>query len=578
VVLSTNLTIPASVTLSFTGGQIQPAAGVTVTVQGLVADTLSQIFGGGGHIVIAQGNARPEWFGAVGDGVTDDTSALNSALAALTSGNLVLRKGTTYVTSATLIITTPNTGVEGANQGFGYASNAGSSVIKCTSPTATILDLHGPSNGNYIQWNTLKNFAVQRSVLPTGSAIGISLNHVAGIHMDGVNSADSITGFYLHDAPNYATGIIENSQATWGDLSVTAYTSGMTLYGWYVDSADGFAMNSQTLFNAAASTNGGAGITSALTYGLYIKGTSINDFETDWFFAYRTTVGIHVECVAPAMSCSDNHFVNSIIDSFGVNGMEITTLDDGKMGSVDVDGGWFGSAVAPNTGVAATSGKAFYIFNTTGAVTIEHAQITDQVAGTYGVYASNDYKLSLIGNNFLDMTAPIYLSAVQNSIINGNIVHNSKAASAGTGIALVNSTGDVITANEISGYNYIGISADSNSKTGNIITANRIDPTHTMTAALSGVGQPQMTQTVTLTGSPLCSAAAGVGNTCFFTVNWFQAFPDTNYTFACYGATIVGAGVVQGEGMKTTTSVPAALINLSSSAASITKAYCVGSE
>lgn len=68
-------------------------------------------------------------FGAVGDGVTDDTAAIQAAIASLTSGGTVYLPRGTYLTSSTLTISVIGTSLVGAGSGGNARSVTGSSGV-----------------------------------------------------------------------------------------------------------------------------------------------------------------------------------------------------------------------------------------------------------------------------------------------------------------------------------------------------------------------------------------------------------------------------------------------------------------
>jgi hypothetical protein len=81
--IAEDLTIPSNVALSFKKtGQLQPASGKTITINGNVEAGLWQIFDGDGTVEVIPlvVEIYPEWFGAAGDGITDDTTAIQKAL------------------------------------------------------------------------------------------------------------------------------------------------------------------------------------------------------------------------------------------------------------------------------------------------------------------------------------------------------------------------------------------------------------------------------------------------------------------------------------------------------------------
>ena len=84
-------TIPATMTLRFTrGGSLSVATTKTVTINGNVEAGLFQIFEGAGTVSFGTVKAYPlypEWFGALGDGSTNDSTAVQTTVTACLVGN-----------------------------------------------------------------------------------------------------------------------------------------------------------------------------------------------------------------------------------------------------------------------------------------------------------------------------------------------------------------------------------------------------------------------------------------------------------------------------------------------------------
>jgi hypothetical protein len=77
-ITTTDLTIPSNIHLNFKDdGGLSPATDITLTILGRISAGLWQIFSGSGSVELYNQIAVfPEWFGAIGDGVTDDSNAL----------------------------------------------------------------------------------------------------------------------------------------------------------------------------------------------------------------------------------------------------------------------------------------------------------------------------------------------------------------------------------------------------------------------------------------------------------------------------------------------------------------------
>ena len=102
--ISSDLTFSEGVVLEFDpGAKLSIDSGVTVTINGFIEDTKFQIFSGAGTVAGTPGVdfVRPEWWGAVGDGSTDCTVAIQAAidLAGFINGIVAFLDGDYKVTS-----------------------------------------------------------------------------------------------------------------------------------------------------------------------------------------------------------------------------------------------------------------------------------------------------------------------------------------------------------------------------------------------------------------------------------------------------------------------------------------------
>jgi hypothetical protein len=85
--IASDVTIPSNVRLRFVAGAyLAPDVGVTVTINGNFDRTLEKKFGGGGAILFGPGKVgklRPQWWGCILDGATDDTNGWKALIVSL---------------------------------------------------------------------------------------------------------------------------------------------------------------------------------------------------------------------------------------------------------------------------------------------------------------------------------------------------------------------------------------------------------------------------------------------------------------------------------------------------------------
>ena len=147
--VGSNLTIDSPVWF-LPGAVIKPDGGVTVTLAGgIVNAPMSQIFDGtaGGAVFPEKVDViYPEWWGATGDGVTDDTDAVAAAVEVVSTatnrGVLQFLSGR-YVFGGIVVNPNPSPGSDGAGRGF---------TLRGAGPARTVLV---PRSGTEVMFHAI---------------------------------------------------------------------------------------------------------------------------------------------------------------------------------------------------------------------------------------------------------------------------------------------------------------------------------------------------------------------------------------------------------------------------------------
>jgi Pectate lyase superfamily protein len=154
--VAANLTVPANLTLKLTHGAVLTIATTkTLTINGPLDAGLYPVFSctGTGKVTFGPGSvqaALPQWFGATGDGTTDDTAALNATVAAVPVGGVIHLIPGTYKTSGWLINKTVSLI---ADTPFLYGSGSQAATVKAAGSQAYVLKLQGtytPDGGTFL--------------------------------------------------------------------------------------------------------------------------------------------------------------------------------------------------------------------------------------------------------------------------------------------------------------------------------------------------------------------------------------------------------------------------------------------
>jgi hypothetical protein len=162
--VSSNLSIASTIAVALdAGAMFSVDTGITLTIAGPLIAHDSQIFTGVGSVVLSRvEHVRARWFGAKGDGATDDAAALNKAIVAAQAtgrnASLILGAGRFHA-STTLTIA-------GANKGIAILGETDASMQQGSALPVTTVRFTGASAVPLFEvtgatFTQFRNFAVE---------------------------------------------------------------------------------------------------------------------------------------------------------------------------------------------------------------------------------------------------------------------------------------------------------------------------------------------------------------------------------------------------------------------------------
>jgi len=162
--IAVNLLFPPNITLKFArGAMIEIKKDAEVNIDGEIDAGIFRIFTGGGFI---RGNIQslyiyPQWWGARGDGSTDDYEAISKAVKAATGGRLYFKRGI-YLTSK-MIILPDHISIDCDPQTIIKAAKPMEGIIAVTTPNYSIQQFNLKNmilDGNNLADNCLRLYKV----------------------------------------------------------------------------------------------------------------------------------------------------------------------------------------------------------------------------------------------------------------------------------------------------------------------------------------------------------------------------------------------------------------------------------
>lgn len=192
ITLTASAVVPSNIQLVFlNGGSITKAAAFTLTINGPLSAGLFKIFNGftiSGDVTFGLGSITyvyPEWFGAVGDSTTDDSSAITAMIEAIPAYSVVKLSGIYKIASQISINKNISLSGIGPSSGFYLAID--------TSTDGILLGLVESASGtiHFVKWS---NFGIYGNTDSCRNALVLTgvmqskfedIHIKAGTHIDG---------------------------------------------------------------------------------------------------------------------------------------------------------------------------------------------------------------------------------------------------------------------------------------------------------------------------------------------------------------------------------------------------------
>lgn len=437
---SGNLSFPSNVQLDFynNGKLIGTTGSETVTVNGPLTAPAIQIFSTCSPSFTYGTTVFPEWFGALGDGSTDDYAAINKAVTSLASTRgVVLFSAKTYKMSSTVTISSSNLILRGSGN---WATR-----IVTTGASQSAFQFTGVSSASKINHNGVEDMFIYKSVTATGG-VGILLSHCAVATLKNLQISDFGIGVQLANATNTLVSNVVCSNSS----------GNFNFIGFYADGTDPNGNVSSKFENCSVDAAGNTGT----SVGFYNVSTAAGGNINDVYFENCATAscysGYKIDGSNQLSNAWGDIIINNpIVDYFTDYGILIANMPTGSQ--TTIQGGW----IDPKP--LGTDTISLYVYQSSGVIINGTQFFCDPTTarGTYGIklYASSDTLIS--GCVLYDYKYGVYSDASSYCSVTSNKFYSANTFTT-THIGLTTTTSNfVVSDNLISGYGTNGILFDT---------------------------------------------------------------------------------------------------------------------
>ena len=358
-------------------------------------------------------------FGAVGDGVTDDTAAIQAAINYVQSGNwpggVVFFPApasgafTYYKISSPLLVTKSHITLLGEG-------TEGTSILT-SSPTNTLINIIG-STFNEVDHCGIEKLSFGRTVAPTAGidSIGIYLENTVWAKLIDVKSLNSSTCFKQFDC----TASSYQHCTAFRDYDASGATD--KFYGFVLT---GRSYSTRFTECSALAKPSDVGISyGAESYGFYTDSEEIRDlfFRACWSDCSWYGYYINGQNVVGPNRVWNVHFLNCTSDTVRVNGWRI--LNCTNKSQISIIGGW------ANSSSDSTASAGIYANNVENLAVTGGFQFTGlnsyiNFVDHIGFHGTDIITCAINGNTFVDLGQGILLSKSLGGVTDSVLVANN---------------------------------------------------------------------------------------------------------------------------------------------------------